>query len=128
MNRDEELDNFIRSKVRGNNPAEYFMEPSEDFTERIMAKIYRIEKKKRIALYLLTILLSLAPLIAREFWMTIRDDYFSIAGMPFGNLIAGVYRFFISPVALYLLLLAGIGIAIYYILKLRKAGSLIRVA
>ncbi|MEX1063928.1 MAG: hypothetical protein WD898_04020 [Candidatus Paceibacterota bacterium] len=128
MNRDEELDNFIRSKIIGNNSAEYFAEPSDGFTERVMAKIYRIERKKRIALYFLTILLSLSPFVLREFWMMVRADYFSISGLPLGGLISRIYGFFISPVALYLLLLAGIGISIYYILKLRKADSLIRIA
>ncbi len=128
MNRDEELDNFIKSRLNGDNSAMHFIEPSEDFTEKTMSKIYRIERKKRTVLYFLTILLSLSPLAVRETWMMIRADYFSIAGLPFGNLIAGAYRFFMSPVAMYLLLLAGVGISIYYILKLRRADPFVKIA
>lgn len=127
--KEEQLDNFIRSKIQGLGRPKYQIEPSADFSQRLFVKIAAINRRKRWMGYLLAVVLSMVPLAVREAWLFIRGDYFSIANLPMGHLIVGAYRFFLSPVALYILLALGILAFLFRASKLRRShDSLMRIA
>lgn len=106
--KEEQLDNFIRSKIQNLNRPKYQIEPSVDFTQRVFAKIAIINRRQRWTGYLLAVVLSMVPLAVREIWFLIRGDYFSVSNLPMGRFIVEVYKFFLSPAALYILLALGI--------------------
>ena len=63
-----------------------------------------------------------------EVWLSVRGDYFSVSELPLGSLIVNVYQLFISPAALYLFLLAGVGVSVFYFLKLKRGDFFARLA
>lgn len=127
---EKQLDDLIRLKVRGLNRSRYLIEPSADFASRVMEKIKLINRRQRWIGYFLAVILSMVPLAARETWLLVRGDYFSASGLPFGHLIVGAYKFFLSPAALYILLALGILAFLLRANKLRRGfdSSFIRIA
>ncbi|MBI2063384.1 MAG: hypothetical protein HYT65_00110 [Candidatus Yanofskybacteria bacterium] len=124
-----ELDNLIKSKVAGLKPR-YYIEPSADFTHRVMNSIKVLERRRRWMGYLAAVVLSMTPLAAREIWMMLRGDYFSASNLPLSGLIIGAYKFFLSPAALYILLALGILAFLLRANKLRRdfGSSFIKIA
>ena len=118
--REEQLDDFIRSRIQNLNRIKYKIEPSADFTHRVMSNIKILERRRRWMGYLAAIVLSMIPLAAREVWMLIRGDYFSASSLPLGGLIIGAYKFFLSPATLYILLALGILAFLLRANKLRR--------
>ena len=127
---EEQLDNFIRSKIQNLNQMDYQIEPSADFTHRVMSNVKILERRRRWTGYLIAVVLSMVPLAVREAWMFIRGDYFSVGSLPMGQLIVGAYQFFLSPAALYILLSLGILAFLLRANKLRRGfdSSFIRIA
>ena len=117
---DEQLDNFIRSRLAMPGMARHHIQPSVDFTSKVMRQVGLIERRRRWMGYLLAVVLSLVPLAVREIWILIRGDYFSVSSLPMGQLIAGAYNFFLSPAALYILLALGILAFLLRANKLRR--------
>lgn len=125
---EEQIDNFIRSRLAA-PPIGHHIQPSVDFTARLMRQISLLERRKRWLAYLAAVLLSLTPLAAREVWLLIRGDYFSVGSLPMSQLIVGAYRFFLSPAALYILLALGVLAFLFRASRLRRNwGSLPRIA
>lgn len=116
---EEQIDNFIRSKLMQPD-SQHYVQPSANFTSRIMRQIGIIERRKRWMAYLAASLLSLAPLAIREIWLLIRGDYFSVSTLPMGRLIVGAYNFFLSPAALYILLALGVLAFLFRANRLRR--------
>jgi len=117
----ENIDNFIRSKIQGLRDTSHGIQPSQDFVRRTMKRIRAMEKQRRFWLQVWAVVLSLAPLVVRETWMLVRGDYFAVSGVPLvGGLIARAYQLFLSPAVLYLLLFGGIVASILYISKFRR--------
>lgn len=114
-----ELDNLIKSKITGLKPR-YHIEPSADFTHRVMSGIKVLERRRRWMEYLAAVVLSMIPLAVREIWMIVRGDYFSASSLPLGGLIVGAYKFFLSPAALYILLALGVLAFLLRANKLRR--------
>lgn len=130
MNQTEiDLDNLIRSKIVGLR-SRYYIEPSADFTHRVMSGIKALERRRRWMGYLVAVVLSMVPLAFREIWMMVRGDYFSASSLPMGRLIIGAYQFFLSPAALYILLALGILAFLLRANKLRRdfGSSFIKIA
>ncbi|OGN04529.1 MAG: hypothetical protein A2831_00715 [Candidatus Yanofskybacteria bacterium RIFCSPHIGHO2_01_FULL_44_17] len=125
---DEQLDNFIRSKLAKPDISWGHIRPSADFTARVMRQVGLLERRKRWAAYLIAILLSLAPLAVREVWMLVRGDYFSASTLPMGRLIVGTYGFFLSPAALYILIALSVLAFLFRANKLRRGYNYIRIA
>ena len=129
-NSDEEIDNFIRSKLARLDSARlarletsHQVQPSADFTGRVMKQVGLLERRRRWIGYLAAVFLSLTPLAVREIWMLIRGDYFSASSLPMGRLIVGAYQFLLSPAALYILLALGILAFLLRANKLRRNWS-----
>lgn len=118
--KEEQLDELIRSKLRSFHKPKFYIEPSADFTHRVMTSIKVLERRKRWMAYLGAIVLSMIPLAGREVWMLVRGDYFSASSLPMGHLIVGAYRFFLSPAALYILLALAILAFLLRANKLRR--------
>lgn len=116
---EEQLDNFIRSKLARLEVVHY-IQPSVNFTSKVMRQIGLVERRRRWMGYLAAVLLSLAPLAVREVWLLVRGDYFSVGSLPMGRLIAGAYNFFLSPAALYILLALGVLAFLLRANKLRR--------
>ncbi len=127
---DKQIDDLIRLRVQGLSRPKYTIEPSADFTRRVMAKVGLINRRQRWTAYLLTVVLSMVPLAMRETWLLVRGDYFSASSLPLGRLIVGVYNFFLSPAALYILLALGVLAFLLRANKLRRGlgHSFIRIA
>ena len=117
---EEKLDELIRSKLRGLGAPKHSVEPSADFTRRVMLRVALINRRRRWTGYLLAVLVSLVPLAIREIWMMVRGDYFSASSLPMSGLIIGAYNFFLSPSALYVLLALGILAFLFRANKLRR--------
>lgn len=108
MNKNEiDIDNFIRSKI-ARSAHENLIRPSPDFTARVMAQVSLLERRQRWIKYFLAAVLSMAPIAVRGVWLLVRGDYFSATNLPMSGLIIGAYDFFLSPLALYILV--GLGI------------------
>lgn len=125
---EKQLDDLIRSKLRGLNKPKYQIEPSVNFTSRVMSQIGLINRRQRWMGYFLAVVLSLAPLAVREIWMLVRGDYFSASSLPLGQLVVGAYQFFLSPAALYILLALGVLAFLFRANKLRRNYQYIRIA
>lgn len=101
---EEQIDNYIRSRLARPNVVQHNIRPSADFTRKVMSQVGLIERRRRWMGYFLAVVLSMAPLALREIWFFVRHDYFSISSLPMGRFIVEAYRFFLSPAALYILL------------------------
>lgn len=117
---EEQLDNFIKSKLHGLGGSQRQIEPSADFSKGVMVKIKMIERQRRWMGYFLAVVLSLTPLAVREIWMMIRGDYFSVSSLPMGRLIVEAYRFLLSPAALYILLALAVLAFLFRANRLRR--------
>ncbi len=117
---EEKLDDLIRAKIGVLAKTRYLIEPSAGFTGKVMARINHINRKRRWAGYLLTVFISMAPLAIREIWMLMRGNYFSVSSWPMGRFIVEMYRFFVSPAALYVLFTLGVLAFILRANKLRR--------
>lgn len=125
MNKDEtKLDNLIRVRLQDFAGGFDFIEPPQDFKKKTMAKIYRIERSRRRLKNIFTAVLFLSPFIARQTWLIVRGDYFSVARLPLGDLIAGAYQTFISPASAYALLAFGIFCAWLYFFRAKQYNPL----
>ena len=129
-NNEKKIDDFIRSKIQNLSQASYQIEPSADFTKRVMTTVGLINRRKRWTGYLLAVIFSMVPLALREIWLFARGDYFSVSTLPMGRLIVGAYEFFLSPAALYILLALGILAFLFRANKLRRNldASFIKIA
>ncbi|MBI2063128.1 MAG: hypothetical protein HYT61_02720 [Candidatus Yanofskybacteria bacterium] len=127
---DKQIDDLIRLRVQDLSRPKYLIEPPADFTRQVMAKIGMINRRQRWTGYFLAVVLSMVPLAVREAWLLVRGDYFSVSGLPFGQLVVGAYEFFLSPAALYVLLALGILAFLLRASKLRRGldNSFIRIA
>ncbi len=127
--KEEQLDNFIRSKIQNLSHPGYQIEPSIDFTRQVLAKIAIINRRQRWTGYFLAVMLSMVPLAVRETWLFIRGDYFSVSRLPMGHFIVEAYKFFLSPAALYILLALGILAFLLRANKLRRSyDSFVKIA
>jgi hypothetical protein len=83
-----------------------------------MRKILRLERQRYFRiLYGWATVLAFGPLVLRQLWLWIRNDYFSASHLPFGSFVVPVYHFFISPYGIFLLLAVGISVSLRFILK-----------
>ena len=106
--------------------------PSPDFTNRLMLKVARVNQERRLLFDVLTALLLFSPLVLRELWLRVfyQHDYFAIGSLPWGKLFLPTYGFFTSSLAAYIFL--GIGaaaIAFYFLvdrLGARRLNSVLK--
>lgn len=121
MSTDQDVDNFIRSRIQSLRDTSRGIQPSVDFVKRTMKRIQKIEKQRRFWIQVWAVVASLAPFVVRETWMFVRGDYFSVSGLPLvGSLVVAAYQLFLSPIGLYLLLFGGIVASVIYISKFRR--------
>lgn len=118
------MDNLIRTRIQDFGGNFDFIKPSQDFKKRTMAKIYRIERSRRRLKNIFIAGLFLSPFIARQAWLIVRGDYFSVARLPLGDFIAGAYQMFISPASAYALLAFGIFCAWLYFFRIKQYNPL----
>ena len=106
--KERKLDKYIGHQVRRTVPPLYSIRPSRDFSVRILATITDYEQRRhRLTLVGLT-LLAVSPIVLRQLWLILRQDYFSVAQWPLGNLLTWSYNLFvISSLALYLAIVSG---------------------
>ncbi len=102
------------------------IEPSRDFAERTMLKIIGLDEQKKIVSHALTLFLIFSPFLARQIWLFVRHDYFSISGLPFSHTIVSAYGFFLSALAFYLFLAAGVVGAACYLFSAKYAWRKLR--
>jgi len=118
---DIDIDNFIKEKISPRYFKRLNIEPSPDFSQRTIERIYRIKKRQEfLILCEQTILLTFGPLSLRQLWLLVRNDYFAAARLPFGNLIVKAYQIFLSWTGVFLLLAIGIGASFFVIFKSRR--------
>lgn len=117
---DIDIDNFIKEKINSRRFGDLTIEPSPDFAERTIGKICRIEKRRCTFIRHGSITLAaLAPLVLKQSWLFIRNDYFSLSSFPLGNLVVPTYRFVISFSGSLLLIAVGISFSTFFVLRTR---------
>src|SRR3989344_423733 len=106
--KERKLDKYIGRQVRGTVPPLYSIRPSRDFSARTLATITDYaQRRHRLTLVGLT-LLAVSPIVLRQLWLILRQDYFSVAQWPLGNFLTWSYTLFvISSLALYLAIVSG---------------------
>lgn len=120
--KDQDVDNLIKMRLRELHSDRYLIQPSRDFASRTMEKVRKVDKQHRFWTHVWIVVASLAPFVVRETWLFVRGDYFSVSNLPLvGGLVVTAYSFFMSPVAMYLLLSGGIIASILYIFKFRRS-------
>jgi hypothetical protein len=103
-----DIDNFIREKLALMKGGSFDIDPSPDFCKTTMAKICEIDRRRSFLItYGMAISVTLAPPVAKHIWLLIRNDYFSLGGIPLGGYIVPFYQFLISISGSFILLLTG---------------------
>ncbi len=126
---DIDIDNFIREKIETLRPREFFVESTPDFCRRVMKRILGLEKRKCFyALYGWAAILALGPLVLRQLWLWIRNDYFSASNFPLGYFVVPIYHFLISSYGMFLFVAVGIVVSLWFVLRTRHSeyGAVIR--
>ena len=121
-----QFDSYIQNRIQSfmADCTKEGMEPSDDFSNKVMESCICAERSRAKKLNIALILLSLSPFIGRQFWMLIRGDHFSVMHWPFGKIICSAYGMIINSVGFYTLLTAGLLIALFiYIKKFRHIES-----
>ena len=93
----------------------HLVEPSAQFTQRVMNAAVGIEKQRRTRIAVWFALLAIAPYAVRQLWSFIRGDFISVASLPFGHALSEAYLAFMSSTATYVLLAFGILLAFYIV-------------
>jgi hypothetical protein len=105
-----DIDNFIRDRLAVIKGREVGIEPSCNFTDKTMARICEINKRKLFLItYGVAISLALTPAVIKYIWLYIRNDYFSLANIPMGSYFVPFYQLLISVTGSFILI--GIGLA-----------------
>lgn len=116
MHKDEMgIDTYIRKRIQGFQTDGNHFEPSKHFTHNVMARITKLEKRRKIFSSIKLAAVGMSPFMAQELWLTIRNDYFSASSFPLSNLVVKTYGVFVSPMATYVLLATGLAACIYLI-------------
>jgi hypothetical protein len=118
-----DIDNFIRERVNDLYPRGFAVDPSPDFAKRTLNRIYRLEKRRYLfVLCGWAILLALGPVILRQLWLLIRNDYFAVGHFPFANAIIVVYQFLLSGTGAFLLLALGVSASLLFVFGTLRGG------
>ncbi|MEK7154404.1 MAG: hypothetical protein AAB792_02515 [Patescibacteria group bacterium] len=128
---DIDIDNFIRGKIENLRLRELSIEPSPDFSRRVTKTILRLERRRCFyVLYGGVAIFALGPLVLRQLWLWIRNDYFSASNFPLGYFIVPIYRFLISSSGMFLLFAVGISVSLWFVFKFRRGeyGAVIKTA
>ena len=83
-----QFDSYIQNRIQSfmADCTKEGMEPSDDFSNKVMESCICAERSRAKKLNIALILLSLSPFIGRQFWMLIRGDHFSVMHWPFGKM------------------------------------------
>jgi hypothetical protein len=118
---DIDIDNFIKEKINSRYFRQSTIEPSPDFSQRTMNKIYSLKKRREFLIVCEeAVLWTFSPLALRQLWLLVRNDYFAAAHLPFGNLIVKTYQIFLSWAGIFLLLAIGVGTSFFVVFKSRR--------
>lgn len=124
-----DLDNFIKERIGGLYPQKFDIEPSPDFSRRVTRAILRLEKRRCFSiLYGGAAVFALGPLALRQFWLWVRNDYFSASNFPLGYFVVPAYHFLISSYGMLFLLVIGALVSLRFVFKFRRGeyGAVIR--
>lgn len=109
------VDAIIQQRIR-DLPRQYNMiEPSGNFTARVMRSVSALESRNRTQMAAT----MLVPFILNVAWLMVRHDYFSVSSLPLAQYIIPLYITLISPIVTYILLAAGIAGG-WFTLRLRR--------
>ncbi len=99
----------------------YYIQPSDCFTQKTLDALHACVARKRLKRDLFLVGLGILPFIVREAWFFVRGDYFSVAPLPMGHYIIGVYRLFLSPQTGYVLGSGAVVLLVIYFAKTKIA-------
>ncbi len=127
---DIDLDNFIKSRLQGTRTPEAGIEPSPDFTVRIMARVMRVERRRSIERDAFAVGISVMPLALHQGWWHLARgrDYFSVSSLPMGEYLVGAYQIFFSSIGLALLAVVGVLMFASYFKKFRRVPHFSKIA
>src|SRR3989344_3499747 len=111
--KEQYMDILIKKHINQSGLGKYLISPYDDFTQKVMMEIRKIEKDRIMTSRLFIVILSLLPFSVRIIWGYIRGDYFSLAEMPFGQYLATTYHILMTASASLVLFMVGAGIALY---------------
>jgi hypothetical protein len=118
---DVDIDNFIKEKINSLYFRQSTIEPSPDFSQRTMSKIYSLKKRRDfLILCEQAALCAFSPLALRQLWLLVRNDYFAAAHLPLGNILVKAYQVFLSWTGVFLLLAIGISASFFVVFRSRR--------
>ncbi len=126
-----DIDNFIREKLNGFRPRNFAVEPTPDFSRRVTKAILRLEKRRCFyILYGGAAIFAFGPLVLRQLWLWIRNDYFSASNFPLGYFVVPAYHFLVSSYGMLSLLVIGVLVSLRFVFKFRRGeyGAVIKAA
>lgn len=118
---DIDIDRFIKGKINSRMNPIPGIEPSPEFFQTTMGKIYRVEARRQTVFrYGWIFILTVAPFAIKHLWMVVRHDYFSLSKVPFSDLIVPTYQFAISYAGDFALITTGIFASALFAFKYHK--------
>ena len=115
--KEKNMDIIIKKHIGQEGLWGYLISPSDDFTQRVMTQIKRIERGRILTSRVLIVILSLLPFSIRILWDYLRGDYFTLSAMPFSSYLSASYHIFMTTSATFILFGAGAGLALYLLSK-----------
>lgn len=95
--------------------AEYFIEPSYRFSNKVIDHIREVEKQRHTRLSTWFVIVAFVPFVFRILWSLMRGDFVSVSSLPLASYITYLYSIFMSGITNYALLGAGILLAVYIV-------------
>ncbi|MEK7125035.1 MAG: hypothetical protein AAB864_01420 [Patescibacteria group bacterium] len=115
------IDNYLRAHFIRDTQLIGGIEPSRDFVPRTLRRIKAYDHRRQIVQDSVVVMLTGLPVFLRQTWLWFRQDYFSVASLPFGHTIKYFYELFLSAMTLYGLAALGLVVLASYVMKFRKS-------
>ncbi len=122
------IDHYLRAELQSLHLQTHVIQPSLGFTKKVMGHATQVEQQRRARINIWFAMTALAPYALRQVWSLMRGNYFSLSSMPFGHYLVPVYHDFMSPLAIYVLLGAGVLLALFVVGLPKWRKSELRIA
>ena len=108
--------------------SKYQIKPTADFTERTIAHLTALSRRRKFVADIAMPLLLFSPFLARELWLLLwrGRDYFAIGHLPLAHTIIAVYGLFLSGLAAYALVSVCAFAVVYYFFGFKRLTLAVR--
>lgn len=109
------IDSYIRAEMQNLHLQTHVIEPSTGFTEKMVHQATLVEQQRRARINIWFAVTALTPYALRQLWSLIRSDFISLSSLPGGHYLVPAYQAFMSSLAIYALLGAGVLLAFFIV-------------